>query len=312
MGKRGLGRGLAALIPEAPLTDEGGAQVREIPLGQVVANPYQPRTLFDPLKMEELVSSVREHGILQPVLVKRVGHERYQLVAGERRFRAAQAAGLTTLPALIREISEHQQLEIAVVENLQREDIGVMEAARAYRRLIDEFGMTQETVSQRVGKSRSAIANTLRLLQLPEEVQESIERGEISEGHGRAILMAEEDEAVLRVWRTAVKKGLSVRDTERLAKETKAALAGVASPARSDQALVLDRDSGSAQGERDGRSALSDPNEAAVADRLQQALGTKVMIRHTSGGAGRLEIEFYSRQDLLRLADLLLQGGAEA
>lgn len=312
MGKRGLGRGLAALIPEAPLTDEGSAQVLEIPLGQVAANPYQPRTLFDPLKMEELVSSIREHGILQPVLVKRVGHERYQLVAGERRFRAAQTAGLATLPALVREISEHQQLEIAVVENLQREDIGPMEAARAYRRLIDEFGMTQETVSQHVGKSRTAIANTVRLLQLPEEVQESLERGEISEGHGRAILMAEADEAILRVWRASVKKGLSVRDTERLAKETKAALIGTALPARPDQALVSEGRSGGVGSAPDGRSALSDPNEAAVADRLQQALGTKVAIRHTSGGAGRLEIEFYSRQDLLRLADLLLQGGVEA
>src|SRR5262249_44076276 len=147
-------------------------QVHEIPVTQVEANPYQPRVLFDPEKMADLVASVQEHGILQPVLVRRVGPDRYQLVAGERRFRAAQKAGLSSIPAVVKECTEREQLEMAVVENLQREDIGVLEAARAYRRLIDEFAMTQDTVSQRVGKSRSAVANTLRLLKLPEEVQE--------------------------------------------------------------------------------------------------------------------------------------------
>src|ERR1051325_6862145 len=154
MEKRGLGRGLAALISDT-MTEAGESQGRELPIQQIAANPHQPRTLFDPLKMEELVASVREHGILQPVLVRRIGHERYQLVAGERRYRAAQQAGLAVIPALVRECTEREQLEMAVVENVQREDIGPLEAARAYRRLIDEFQMTQETVSQRVGKSRS-------------------------------------------------------------------------------------------------------------------------------------------------------------
>ena len=193
MEKKGLGRGLAALISDS-MAEGDGAQVRELPVSHIVANPFQPRTLFDPLKQEELVASIREHGVLQPVLVRRVGHERFQLVAGERRFRAAQAAGLTTIPALVKECSDREQLEIAIVENVQREDIGVIEAARAYRRMIDEFNMTQDMVSQRVGKSCSAVANMLRLLSLPEQVQDSVELGEISEGHGRALMMAEDVE----------------------------------------------------------------------------------------------------------------------
>jgi ParB family chromosome partitioning protein len=313
MEKRGLGRGLAALIPEAPELDDG-SQVREIPTDQIVPNPYQPRTLFDPLKMEELVASVKEHGILQPVLVRRVGHERYQLVAGERRFRAAQAAGLLLVPALVREIAEREQLEMAVVENVQREDIGVMEAARAYRRLIDEFDMTQDTVARRVGKSRSSIANTLRLLDLPEPVQESVERGELSEGHARALLMARDEAAILRAWQRVVKNlggRLSVRETEKLAKEMLNAdlrASGSVSGLQADSRDGQQRSTG----EREGDGLGTDPNEMAAADRLQEALGTKVSIRHAAGGTGRIEIEFYSRQDLQRLVELLLSEKEEA
>lgn len=303
MEKRGLGRGLAALISETA-SEESGAQVQALPLGQIAPNPFQPRTLFDPLKMEELVASVREVGILQPVLVRRVGHERYQLVAGERRFRAAQAAGLTSVPALVKEISEREQLEMAVVENVQREDIGVMEAARAYRRLIDEFQMTQETVSHRVGKSRTSVANTLRLLQLPEEVQDSIERGEISEGHGRALLMAESDEAILHTWRNVLKRHLSVRDAEKLAREARERAVSASSP------LTPGLSSATANGDsaRNSPFAPPDPHEASVTDALQQALGTKVTLRRGAGGAGRIEIEFYSAQELERVVEVLLQG----
>ncbi len=217
MEKRGLGRGLSVLIPNA-MDERHESQVRDIPLAQIVPNPYQPRTLFDPLKQEELVASIRQHGVLQPVLVRRIGHERYQLVAGERRFRAAQAADLPSLPALVKEVDDREQLEIAIIENLQREDIGVIEAARAYRRMIDEFGMTQETVSQRVAKSRSSVANTLRLLNLPVEVLDCIERGEISEGHARALMMAEETDDILSALKSVISRGLTVRETEKLAK----------------------------------------------------------------------------------------------
>ncbi len=310
MQKRGLGKGLSALIPEnrqgaaGPETDayEADGAVRQIPAAQVEANPFQPRTLFDPEKMADLVASVREHGILQPILVRKMAPERYQLVAGERRFRAAERAGLTSVPAIVKECSDREQLEMAVVENLQREDIGAIEAARAYRRLIDEFEMTQDTVAQRVGKSRSTIANVLRLLRLPDEVQDSVEQGEITEGHARALMMAEFSPAILHAWQETRKKRLTVRETERLAKKSREAMAGGGLQAPTTPAQP--RNSAASDQTRGGREA--DPNEADVADRIQQALGTKVSIRWTSSGGGKIEIEFYSGQELERLAEILL------
>ncbi len=305
MEKRGLGRGLSALISDS-MDDQRGAQVREIPLTEIVPNPYQPRTLFDPLKQEELVASIKEHGILQPVLVRRVGHERYQLVAGERRFRAAQAAGLLVIPALVKEVADRQQLEIAIVENLQREDIGVMEAARAYRRMIDEFSMTQETVAQRLAKSRSSVANTLRLLNLPEEVQDCIERGEISEGHGRALMMAEESSTILKALQNVIKRGLSVRDTEKLAKEMRSSALTAATSASSTTANPSRESSAGDSARNSERPNASDPNEAALLDELQQMLQTKVALRRMPGGSGRVEIEFYSGDDLARILETVL------
>jgi len=313
MEKRGLGRGLAALIPEnrqaaagrEPSSDTATPEmVRNIPVSQVEANPYQPRTLFDPEKMADLVASVREHGILQPVLVRRMAPERYQLVAGERRFRAAEKAGLASIPAVVKDCGDREQLEMAVVENLQREDIGVIEAARAYRRLIDDFEMTQDTVAQRVGKSRSAIANVLRLLRLPDEVQESLEHGEITEGHARALLMAEFSQAILHTWHETRKKGLSVRDTEKLARSARHAVAG-----GGPEPIATGKKPSTHEGEmRLETAGAPDPNEADIADRLQQAMGTKVTIRHGGSGRGRIEIEFYSQEELQRLADYLLSG----
>ncbi|MBC7529395.1 MAG: ParB/RepB/Spo0J family partition protein [Chthonomonadaceae bacterium] len=289
MEKRALGRGLSALIAETR-DDENVAQVRDVPLRQIIPNPYQPRTLFDPLKMEELVSSVREHGVLQPVLVRRSGLDQYQLIAGERRFRAAQSAGLTAIPALIREMDQKEQLEVAVVENLQREDIGALEAARAYRRLMDEFSMTQEVVSQRVGKSRSAVANTLRLLHLPELVQESVERGEITEGHARALLSVEGEVAILKAWEAVVRRSLSVRDTEKLAKETKQV---PSTPTNLSSA-------------KEASPRREDPHVSDLVSRLQESLGTKVSLRRNGSGSGKIEIDFYSESDLERIADTLL------
>ncbi|MCW3053338.1 MAG: chromosome segregation DNA-binding protein [Chthonomonadales bacterium] len=305
MEKRGLGRGLSALISDS-MDEQQGAQVREIPLAQIVPNPYQPRTLFDPLKQEELVASIQEHGILQPILVRRVGHERYQLVAGERRFRAAQAAGLAVVPALIREVEDRQQLEIAIVENLQREDIGVMEAARAYRRMIDEFQMTQETVAQRLAKSRSSIANTLRLLNLPEEVQDCIERGEISEGHGRALLMAEESSLILRALQNVLKRRLSVRDTEKLVREIRASVLDLTARGTSASAASASGPVAPDAARGSERPKASDPNETALLDELQQMVQTKVALRRMPNGSGRIEIEFYSGEDLARILETVL------
>ena len=312
MQKRGLGRGLSALIPEnrqgtpdsASDAHEAGGAVCQIPVGQVEANPYQPRTLFDPEKMADLVASVREHGILQPVLVRKMAPERYQLVAGERRFRAAERAGLTSVPAIVKDCTDREQLEMAVVENLQREGIGAIEAARAYRRLIDEFEMTQDTVAQRVGKSRSSIANVLRLLRLPDEVQASVEIGEITEGHARALMMAEFSQAILHAWHETRKKHLTVRETERLARKSRDAMAGggLLSPVRAEQTK------NSAVPGQTKATGEVDVNEADVADRIQQALGTRVSIRRVSAGGGKIEIEFYSDEDLERLTEMLLTG----
>ena len=296
MEKRGLGRGLSALIAEMADEETAGGAAAEIAIAQIAPNPYQPRVYFDPEKMAELVASVKEHGVLQPILVRPLGKDRYELIAGERRFRAAQTAGLTMIPALSREMSPKEQLEIAVVENLQREDIGPMEAARAYRRLMDEFAMTQETVSARVGKSRSSIANTLRLLSLPEEAQDSVERGEISEGHARALLAAESDEAILHGLKIVIKKRLSVRDAEKLAKELRAKANG----------SLLNGAKTETNGAHSENHGVLDPNEADVADRLRQALGTKVSLRRFPGGGGKIEIEFFSAQEFERVADILL------
>ena len=301
MEKRGLGRGLSALIPEIADDETTGGAAAEIAISQIAPNPYQPRVYFDPEKMAELVSSVREHGVLQPILVRPLGQDRYELIAGERRFRAAQTVGLLTIPALAREMSSKEQLEVAVVENLQREDIGPIEAARAYRRLMDEFVMTQETVSARVGKSRSSIANTLRLLSLPEEAQDSVERGEISEGHARALLAAESDEAILHGLKIVIKKRLSVRDAEKLAKALRAKANGNSSSGPKTAANSADFE----------RRAPIDPNETDVADRLRQALGTKVSLRRYPGGGGKIEIEFFSAPELERVVDLLIGSEGE-
>ena len=206
--------------------------------------------------------------------------ERYQLVAGERRFRAAEKAGLATIPAIVKDCTDREQLEMAVVENLQREDIGAIEAARAYRRLIDEFEMTQDTVAQRVGKSRSAIANVLRLLRLPDEVQESVEQGEITEGHARALMMAEFSPAILHAWHETRRKHLSVRETEQLARKSREAMRGRQAAGRSGVEAGREQRRATAPAAAD----RPDPNEADVTDRLQQALGTKVSDSPHGGG----------------------------
>jgi ParB family chromosome partitioning protein len=280
------------------LTDpEGESHIQEIPLDQIAANPMQPRTLFDPIKLEELANSIREHGVLQPILVRRIGHDRYQLLAGERRFRAAQSCGITIIPALVKKCTEKQQLEIAIVENLQREDIGALEAARAYRRMAHEFDMTQEAIAARVGKSRAAVTNTMGLLDLPEEVQDSLETGQITEGHARALKGLKHAEAILDAWRVAVRKGLSVRDTEKLVRES-----------RNEAGAVIVGSHTRSQPSIDNPSAIrgSDPNEAYLIDKLQEALKTKVLLRRTTGESGKIEIEFYSNEDLERIVEALV------
>ena len=276
-----LGRGLSALIPQAVASTPGPA---EIPIDQIERNPYQPRTSFAEEALAELAASIAAHGVLQPVLVTETLNG-YRLVAGERRLRAAQMAGLKRIPALIRQASEQDQLELALVENLQRADLNAMDAARAYRQLRDLFGLTNEVIADRIGKARPTVVNTLRLLDLQPEAQDAIEAGRISEGHGRALLglapLAQRE-----VLGLAVARGLSVRQVEELARRLREG----GGPARATTA-----------------ARPPDAELERVEDDLRRALGTKVRLARSRRG-GRIIIEWYSNEELGRLYERLTGG----
>jgi len=282
--KRGLGKGLGALIPGAGREERAPTEIRT---DLITFNPYQPRRSQDDEKFQELVRSVRLHGILQPIVVRSRGDGGYELVAGERRLRAASEAGLTRIPAVIKEFTNEQSLEVSLVENLQREDIGPIEAAGAYRRLIDEFGLTQDDIAFRIGKSRPSIANTLRLLNLPEEIQQSLSAGEITEGHARALLAVADPERQRDVWRRVVQDHFTVRETERLGREAGEGHVSRETPSAAQRP-----------------PATRDPNLLEVEDQLRRLFGTRVTI--TFGRErGKIEIEFYTDDDLTRILSLL-------
>jgi len=280
--RKALGRGLEALIPGAgkpPAIAAGGTQDvsadRELPLDRISRNPRQPRTTFDEAALDELAASIRAQGVIQPLLVRPRGDGTYELVAGERRLRAAERAGLRSVPVVIREMSDDESLEIALVENLQRADLSPLEEAAAYERLMEDFGLTQEEVAERVGKSRPAVANTLRLLRLPEPIKQDLARGRLTAGHARVLLSIDDAGAQLRTARQIIARQMSVRDTEKLTptKQRKAA------PSR-------------------------DPHRHALERELSAALGTRVRIR-PRGRGGSIEIEYYSLAELEGLADRL-------
>jgi ParB family chromosome partitioning protein len=281
--QRRLGRGLDAILPE--LQPREVDAIEHIPCGEIDSNPAQPRRVFDAQALEELADSIRVHGVIQPIIVRRVG-ARYQVVAGERRLRAAVKAGLEQVPAVVREFSDAEMAEIALVENLQRQDLNPLEQAEALQRLIDEFGLTQEEVSQHLGWSRPAVANALRLLQAGKRVRDAVWRGELSAGHARALLPLGDgplqEDGVERIRR----RGWSVRETERWVRR-----------------VLEDR----------GPSRVRKRHEAewgAVEERLRGALGTRVRVRG-SVRRGVVEIEFFGLEDLDRLLDLLAGRAAE-
>jgi ParB family chromosome partitioning protein len=278
-----LGRGLGSLIPQR---NPDGPAVVDVPLARISPNPHQPRRRMDESGLEELAASIREHGVLQPVLVTET-LDGYQLIAGERRVRASRLAGLDHVPALIRQLADRDQLEVALVENVQRADLDPIDEALAYRQLIDEFGLTQDNVAERVGKARSSVANTLRLLELHSSVQAAIADGRLSEGHGRALggLGVEGQAHVLA---TVVEQGLSVRQTEELVRrlrEPRAATGPVATP------------------------RPLDPDMERVEEDLRRRLGTKVSLSRSRKG-GRIVIEYYSDEELGRLYERLIGGTA--
>lgn len=276
--RRGLGKGLGALIPGAEAAHQD--RPTEIALANLNANPFQPRQTMDPQELSGLVESIRRHGVLQPIVVRPAGGG-FEVVAGERRWRAAEAAGLRTIPAMVRTLTDREALELALVENLQREDLNPMERARAYQRLLQDFGLTQEEVADRVGKSQPSIANAIRLLTLPAQIQASVEAGRISEGHARAILSIGTEAAMLRLWERVERRGLSVRETEALAR------AGISREIRP-------------------RLRAQDPQLRSVEQDLSRRYGTKVSVDGTRS-RGHLAVEYYSEEDLQRLLDLLLR-----
>jgi ParB family chromosome partitioning protein len=279
MEKKALGRGLSALIPQKELQPESTSQdtVLQIPVSRIRTNKYQPRVDFNSEKLHELMNSIKEKGVVQPVLVRRAA-DGYELIAGERRLRAVKSVGIEKIPAIVKDVPDVDMLEISLIENIQREGLNPMEEAHAFQRFITEFEFTQEKISKVLGKDRSTIANTIRLLGLPKKIQDHISKNAITAGHARAILMLPTENDQLRVTNLVIKKGLSVRETE---------------------ALASKRSRPAARGEA--------PRDRSIADieaHLQRVLGTRVRIFHGKK-RGRIQIEYYSTEDLNRLLDLL-------
>ena len=281
--KPALGRGLNALISQnVQAQPETG--LMQIPIDRISPNPHQPRQQMDELKLQELAASIREHGLIQPIVVTQIG-DRYQIIAGERRWRASQLAGLTSVPVFIKETTPQQMLELALVENIQRADLNPLEEAEAYAQLMNEFGLTQEVVAQRVGKSRTAIANTLRLLKLPETLKEALAAGKISEGHARTLLSISKPRAQQDALHKIIQRGLNVRQTEALVRQI---MANQGSPPKTRPALT--------------------PHDRDLIERFQAKLGTKVeMNRYDSAEGGKLIIHFYSDEELQAIFNAILK-----
>ncbi|MFO0765111.1 MAG: ParB/RepB/Spo0J family partition protein [Patescibacteria group bacterium] len=299
----GLGRGLGAIIPQKPagaaptaastgtevpvtpatqpvapastnLPDDIRTFVRDLPIASIERNPHQPRRHFDHSELEELISSIKEHGVMQPIVVTDLGNGRYQLIAGERRLRASTIAGMHTIPAISREATEIQKLELAIIENVQRSDLNAIEEAIAYRRLIDDFGMTQEEVGKKMGKSRPQIANTVRLLQLPQEIQQAIVEKKISQSNARTLLSLPTDAERLKLFKTMVTGHVTVREAEEEVHKT-----------RTPRAF--------------------DANAAAAEDTLRKAYGVKVSIKRQATGKGEMKFTFTNDEEFEDLLNKL-------
>jgi ParB family transcriptional regulator, chromosome partitioning protein len=285
--RRGLGRGLSALIPGA----DSVSGLIEAGVEDIAPNPRQPRHDLEPQALQDLANSIREHGLLQPLIVTetRAGDAqsapRYQLIAGERRWRAAKLAGLESVPVLVKEATPQETLELALVENIQRADLNALEEANAYQQLVDEFGLTQEQVAQRVGRSRVSVTNSLRLLHLPDEIRAALNAGRITEGHARALLGLDEQHLQVRVLHTIQKQALSVRQTEELVRRLAAGI----------------------RAQRPTAHAQT-PETRALEDRFRQSLGTQVHLFRSQRG-GRVVIHFYSEEELQALFERIVGEG---
>lgn len=280
MEKRALGRGLKALISEEIVIKPADRPITQINIEEIAPGRFQPREVFDPDKLRELALSIKEKGVLQPVIV-RPRDNGYELIAGERRLRAAKELGLSQIPAIIKDVKDDDALEIALIENIQRDDLNPIEEAKAYQRLAEEFSLTQEQISDKVGRDRASVANTLRLLKLSEKIKEEIYLGRISMGHAKALLALESDNDQLDLCVKIIKRGLSVRETEYFVRRK-------------------------LTGKTRTRARKSSPEGRVVEEELQRILGTKVTLLHHQK-RGRIIIEYYSNDDLERLLNLFRQ-----
>lgn len=288
MARKPLGRGLSALLGEdtAAATADAVASVNELDIDLIDPNPEQPRTRFTDKALDELSQSITANGVVQPIVVRRLD-SRYQIVAGERRWRASQRAGLRKIPAVVREVSDDKLLELALIENIQRQELNPIEEAKAYRKLIDNIGLTQEQVSERVGKERTLIATSLRLLKLPEDIQVLLEERKLSAGHGRALLLSDDVTVQRKVARQIIDDAMSVREAERAVKKSTKRLQTI------DKKAV---------------TPLVDPNMRAAETKLMRKFGTNVKIVDKGDGkGGKIEIEYYTMTDLDRIFQLMMR-----
>jgi ParB family chromosome partitioning protein len=285
MANKVLGKGLAALISEkAKSSVRSSLNIDYIDINQIKSSAYQPRENFSDDKLSDLVASIKEKGILQPLILRR-GTTGYELIAGERRLRAAKALRMTQVPAIVKDVDNKDSLVLSIIENIQREQLNAIEEAHAFKRLIADFGLSQEDVGKAVGKDRSSISNTLRLLNLPKEIQEQVSRGKITQGHARALLGLADSKEQLEFFEKILKDSLSVHELERLIQE---------SPRRKKTSQVLS-----------AKKSKKDPHVVAVEEELQQAIGSKVRINVNKKNRGTIAIEFYSLEDFERIANLL-------
>ncbi len=296
MAKGGLGRGLSALIPQRSISrpqpadpafhaeeiseekPSGKGGILEVSITKIEANPYQPRTVFEHSKLEELINSIKEYGILSPLIVTEKDAGKYELVAGERRLRAAKMAGLKRVPVIVREAGDLEKFELALIENIQRQDLNPIEKAEAYKKLIEEFGLTQEETAKRMGQNRSTVANILRLLNLPDEIQKALSEGKIYEGHAKLILALDTEPQQMELFRKIMSGGFSVKETEKAVKHKRG---------------------------RDGEAVGKDIALKDKEEQLRGALGTKVSI-DKKGTKGKISIDFYSDEELNELVRKLM------
>ncbi len=278
--KTALGKGLDALIPDKKKSDG----ILELDINTIVPNEYQPRRVFKDDTLKGLALSIKEKGIIQPVIVRKSSDNRFKLIAGERRWRAAKMAGLTKLPVIVKDVTPAETLELALIENIQREDLNPLETAGAFQRLIKEFNLTHDEISRKAGKDRATVTNYLRILKLPAEIKKWISVGSLNIGHAKALLQIEDAVSQLSAARKIVQQGLSVREAEALSKRVQSPRASVVSKS----------------------NVWKDPQIASLEDKLRQSLGTKVRLLHKGKKGGKLEIEYYSLDELDRLLEILI------